>query len=34
MEYGSDSDQAQAVGLKNKSDRKLPTRKKQVAIAS
>lgn len=32
-QYGSDSDQAQAVGLKKKSDRKRPSRKKQVAIA-
>ncbi|MFH7029683.1 MAG: hypothetical protein ACHBN1_31050 [Heteroscytonema crispum UTEX LB 1556] len=33
-QYGSDSDQAQAVGLKKKSDRKRPNRKKPVAIAS
>ncbi|MCV3213619.1 hypothetical protein OGM63_08780 [Plectonema radiosum NIES-515] len=33
-QYGTDSDQAQAVGLKKKSDRKRPTRKKSVAIAS
>ncbi|RCJ39627.1 hypothetical protein A6770_11075 [Nostoc minutum NIES-26] len=33
-QYGSDSDQAQAVGLKKKSDRKRPTRKKSVAAAS
>ncbi|MEH2279599.1 MAG: hypothetical protein V7K40_33750 [Nostoc sp.] len=33
-QYGSDSDQAQAVGLKKKSDRKRPSRKKVVAIAS
>ncbi|WP_375513910.1 hypothetical protein [uncultured Nostoc sp.] len=33
-QYGSDSDQAQAVGLKKKSDRKRPTRKKPIAIAS
>ncbi|MFH7028158.1 MAG: hypothetical protein ACHBN1_22825 [Heteroscytonema crispum UTEX LB 1556] len=33
-QYGSDSDQAQAVGLKKKSDRKRPNRKKSVAIAS
>ncbi|MEH2209940.1 hypothetical protein [Nostoc sp.] len=33
-QYGSDSDQAQAVGLKKKSDRKRPSRKKTVAIAS
>jgi len=33
-QYGSDSDQAQAVGLKKKSDRKRPSRKKSVAIAS
>ena len=32
-QYGSDSDQAQAVGLKKKSDRKRPSRKKPVAIA-
>jgi hypothetical protein len=32
-QYGSDSDQAQAVGLKKKSDRKRPTRKKTVALA-
>jgi hypothetical protein len=31
-QYGSDSDQAQAVGLKKKSDRKRPNRKKSVAI--
>ncbi|WDD36687.1 hypothetical protein PQG02_36930 (plasmid) [Nostoc sp. UHCC 0926] len=33
-QYGSDSDQAQAVGLKKKSDRKRPSRKKVVAMAS
>jgi hypothetical protein len=33
-QYGSDSDQAQAIGLKKKSDRKRPSRKKSVAIAS
>ncbi len=33
-QYGSDSDQAQAVGLKKKSDRKRPNRKKPVAAAS
>ncbi|MGI2904574.1 hypothetical protein [Tolypothrix sp. VBCCA 56010] len=33
-QYGTDSDQAQAVGLKKKSDRKRPTRRKSVAIAS
>ncbi|MBU7583667.1 MAG: hypothetical protein KAF91_12275 [Nostoc sp. TH1S01] len=33
-QYGSDSDQAQAVGLKKKSDRKRPTRKNSAAIAS
>lgn len=33
-QYGSDSDQAQAVGLKKKSDRKRPNRKKSVAVAS
>jgi hypothetical protein len=32
-QYGSDSDQAQAVGLKKKSDRKRPSRKKSVAVA-
>lgn len=32
-QYGSDSDQAQAVGLKKKSERKRPNRKKSVAIA-
>ncbi|MDM9383398.1 hypothetical protein QUB80_22150 [Chlorogloeopsis sp. ULAP01] len=33
-QYGSDSDQAQAVGLKKKSDRKRPSRKKSVAVVS
>ncbi len=33
-QYGSDSDQAQAVGLKKKSERKRPSRKKPDAIAS
>ncbi len=33
-QYGSDSDQAQAVGLKKKSDCKRPSRKKPDAIAS
>jgi hypothetical protein len=33
-QYGSDSDQAQAVGMKKKSDRKRPARQKVVAIAS
>ncbi|RCJ40447.1 hypothetical protein A6769_03555 [Nostoc punctiforme NIES-2108] len=33
-QYGSDSDQAQAVGLKKKSERKRPNRKKLVAIPS
>ncbi|MCV3215859.1 hypothetical protein OGM63_20500 [Plectonema radiosum NIES-515] len=33
-QYGSDSDQAQAVGLKKKSDRKRPSRKRLVALAS
>lgn len=33
-QYGSDSDQAQAVGLKKKSDRKRSSRKKSVAVAS
>ena len=32
-QYGSDSDQAQAVGLKKKSDRKRSSRKKSVALA-
>lgn len=32
-QYGSDSDEAQAVGLKKKSERKRPNRKKSVAIA-
>ncbi|MBG1268615.1 hypothetical protein [Nostoc sp. WHI] len=30
-QYGSDSDQAQAVGLKKKSDHKRPSRKKLIA---
>ncbi|ARV59626.1 hypothetical protein BZZ01_14185 [Nostocales cyanobacterium HT-58-2] len=33
-QYGSDSNQAQAVGLKKKSERKRPTRKKSVTAAS
>ncbi|MDZ7962308.1 MAG: hypothetical protein RMY34_31330 [Aulosira sp. DedQUE10] len=33
-QYGSDSDQAQAVGFKKKSDRKRSKRKKSVAITS
>jgi hypothetical protein len=33
-QYGTDSDEAQAVGLKKKSERKRPIRKKPVAIAS
>lgn len=33
-QYGSDSDQAQAVGMKKKSDRKRPVRQKVGAIAS
>ena len=33
-QYGSDSDQAQAVGLKKKSDRKRSSRKKSLAVAS
>ncbi len=33
-QYGSDSDEAQAIGLKKKSERKRPNRKKSVAIAS
>ncbi|MBD2167979.1 hypothetical protein H6G04_26700 [Calothrix membranacea FACHB-236] len=32
-QYGSDSDQAQAVGLKKKSDRKRPSRRKPVATS-
>ncbi|OUL26105.1 hypothetical protein [Nostoc sp. 106C] len=33
-QYGSDSDQAQSVGLKKKSDRKRPSRKKSVMVTS
>ncbi|MBF2008970.1 hypothetical protein ACF3DV_08105 [Chlorogloeopsis fritschii PCC 9212] len=33
-QYGSDSDQAQAVGLKKKSNRKRPSRKKSVITAT
>lgn len=33
-QYGSDSDEAQAVGLKKKSERKRPNRKKSDAIAN
>ncbi|HIK03241.1 MAG TPA: hypothetical protein IGS40_00760 [Trichormus sp. M33_DOE_039] len=33
-QYGSDSDEAQAVGLKKKSDRKRPMKKKLVAATS
>ncbi|MEH2440178.1 hypothetical protein [Nostoc sp.] len=33
-QYGSDSDRSQAVGLKKKSERKRPNRKKSVEIAS
>ncbi|MBG1264080.1 hypothetical protein [Nostoc commune] len=33
-QYGSDSDQAQAVGLKKKSERKRSSRKKSVAAVS
>ncbi|UKO98419.1 hypothetical protein [Nostoc sp. UHCC 0870] len=33
-QYGSDSDQAQAVGLKKKSERKRPSRKKLVEAMS
>ncbi|MDZ8051409.1 MAG: hypothetical protein RMX68_004055 [Aulosira sp. ZfuVER01] len=33
-QYGSDSDEAQAVGLKKKSDRKRSKRKKPSAIAT
>ncbi|MBW4688147.1 MAG: hypothetical protein KME40_24410 [Komarekiella atlantica HA4396-MV6] len=33
-QYGTDSDQAQAVGLKKKSERKRPNRKKSVTVAS
>jgi len=32
-QYGSDSNEAQAVGLKKKSDRKRPTRQKVVAAS-
>ncbi|MBD2067678.1 spore coat protein [Leptolyngbya sp. FACHB-671] len=32
--YGSDSDQAQSVGLKKKSDRKRPTRKPATSASS
>ncbi|NJR60872.1 MAG: hypothetical protein HC769_19830 [Cyanobacteria bacterium CRU_2_1] len=33
-QFGSDSDEAQAVGLKKKSDRKRPVRQKVVSVAS
>ena len=33
-QYGSDSDQAQSVGLKKKSERKRPSRKKLVEAVS
>lgn len=33
-QFGSDSNEAQAVGLKKKSDRKRPTRSKSTALAS
>jgi hypothetical protein len=33
-QFGSDSNQAQAVGLKKKSERKRPTRQKPIAIAN
>ena len=33
-QFGSDSDEAQAVGLKKKSDRKRPVRQKTVSVAS
>lgn len=33
-QFGSDSDEAQAVGLKKKSDRKRPARQKAAPIAS
>jgi len=33
-QYGTDSNEAQAVGLKKKSERKRPSRKKPVAVAS
>ncbi len=33
-QYGSDSNEAQAVGMKKKSDRKRPMKQKPVAIAS
>ncbi len=32
-QFGSDSDEAQAVGLKKKSDRKRPTRQKASAVS-
>ena len=33
-QFGSDSNEAQSVGLKKKSDRKRPTRQKAISIAS
>lgn len=33
-QFGSDSNEAQAVGLKKKSERKRPTRQKPIAAAS
>lgn len=33
-QFGSDSNEAQSVGLKKKSDRKRPTRQKVTSIAS
>lgn len=33
-QFGSDSDEAQAVGLKKKSDRKRPVRQRAVSVAS
>ena len=33
-QFGSDSNEAQSVGLKKKSDRKRPTRQKVASIAS
>ena len=33
-QFGSDSNEAQSIGLKKKSDRKRPTRQKAVSIAS
>lgn len=33
-QFGSDSNEAQSVGLKKKSDRKRPTRQKTMSVAS